>query len=131
MERFIVTESWEMDNSMNAVEEAIRDAGGFVQASDDLRPRVLESARLNRREQRARRMIGKLACMCVVLALALSSIGERLQVMAEGSRPIDSAGVFSMIEAKSLRSNTDVGWGFVEVFTDLRRQQANSFRLST
>ncbi len=126
-----MTESWESSEALELIEAAVREAGGFVQVSDDLRPRVLETSRLVRGEQRARCRIGKMACIAFVLALFISVAGDRMLVSAtHASNPLlmDADGVFSLAEAKSVRGDVDFTWGMVEAFTDLRRRQANSFR---
>jgi hypothetical protein len=116
---------------LDDIEAMIRAAGDYVQASEDLRPRVLESARRQRCERRTQRWMGRLA-MVVVLATVLTASerhrgGEARQTLASvavyrASFPAPPAGSGDV--------SSDVGWGMVDAFTEMRRQQSQALRLS-
>jgi hypothetical protein len=125
-----VTELNDWNESMSEVERMVRGAGGYVQVSRDLRPRVLETARTECGERRARRSIRHLAIVVVLLMVFATPSGRGL----EGARysgllaAVDSQQIFSQAESKVGRGG-DVSWAMVEAFTDLRRQQASVLRL--
>jgi hypothetical protein len=114
------------------IEALVRAAGDYVQASDDLRPRVLETARAQHGEQRAQRWIGQLAACIVLLALFSDGSHSRVSIAGERSKhaavAADANGIFAQVESKLEVGHSDVGWSMVEVFTELRRQQAAAFR---
>lgn len=114
------------------VEALIRAAGGYVRASDDLRPRILEAARLQRHERRAQRWLWRAA----VVVLLLATVGGTLeQGNARSTRPIGivmAAGFdeFFVPTAVASVGATDGDWRMIDAFTELRRQQAQVLRLS-
>ena len=96
--------------SAREVEAMLLAAGGYVRASDDLRPRVLEGARLQRRELRARRLTVPFKAVTLVNHLAdgtlvadLASVGMRAVGFGiENNRPLtDGGGWFFQIFAQS------------------------------
>ena len=113
---------------MSEVEAMVRAAGQYVRASDDLRPRVLETARIERGEQRAQRCLRHLAVFIALLAFFTTighdplkqSIGLRDSVLAVISSRLPSA------ESPAAR-NGSWDWSMIEAFTELRRQQAEVF----
>lgn len=127
-------ESRDWYDPTSEVEAMVRAAGDYVQASEDLRPRVLETARAQSGEQRAQRCIRQVALFVVLLAIFTPSGRHRLET---GDAPqqrslaaADSESMFSRAETIVARSGGDLGWGMVEAFTELRRRQAEVFRLT-
>jgi hypothetical protein len=114
------------------IEAFVRAAGGYVQPSRDLRPRILEIARLECGERRARRWIRQVAASFVLLAVFTLPNGRGLAT-ADSHYPamlasVDANAIFSQAESKVDRSR-DFSWRMVEAFTDLRHQQAGILRL--
>jgi hypothetical protein len=115
--------------SFGDLESLVRAAGAYVQPSRDLRPRVLEAARLESGELKARRHIGRLALCAALFAMLTISGAERP----------DSPGMFhqwTLIAAEAhvdsatgARARGDNGWSLVEAYTELRRRQAEVLRL--
>ena len=127
-----MNESHNWDEPIDEVEAMVRAAGDYVQASDDLRPRVLESARTQRGEQRAQRCIQRMAVYFVLLTVfstsgrhSLETAGTRQQSMLAA---VDSDSIFSRAETTVTRGDGDYGWGMVEAFSELRRRQAEVLR---
>jgi hypothetical protein len=115
------------------VEAMIRAAGSYVRASDDLRPRVLEAARLQHRERRARRWIRQAAI--IVLLLAFASIVGRRELEVEKAGPfgiVATAGFdeFFAPTASVTKRSGDGDWRMLDAFTALRRQQARVLRFA-
>jgi hypothetical protein len=109
----------------------VRAAGSYVRASDDLRPRVLEAARLHCRERRAQRWIRR-AAMILVMLTWLTLIG-RDGLQRERSRPLGivvAAGFdeFFAPTAAANERNADGDWRLFEAFQKLRHQQAQVLR---
>lgn len=114
------------------IEALVRSAGGYVAPSDDLRPRVLETARMVRVEQRVQSGIGRFARWVVILAIFANAVGEQLHVRQSpsASNPImaNADDVFALAESRVVQGGLDVGWGLVEAFSDVRDRQAESLR---
>jgi hypothetical protein len=120
-----------LNEPLDDVEAMVRAAGQYVRASDDLRPRVLEAARLQYGEQRARFCIRHLAVF--VLLLAFLHVAEWHGFDDRESRPngmLVAAGFHEVLypmPAASIRSG-DGDWRMIDAFTKLRRQQAQLLR---
>jgi hypothetical protein len=124
-----MVESREWCESFDDVESLVRAAGNYVQPSRDLRPRVLEAARLESGERQARRCIGRVALFAALLGVfALSGIERpespgafhQLTLVAAAAQTYSTTGV---------RTGSDSGWALVEAYTELRRRQAEVLRL--
>lgn len=121
-----------MRDAFDEIERAVRAAAGYVRASDDLRPRVLESARVQRCERRAQRWIRQAAVFVVLLATVTASIRPTLDSSAFHQANWLFAGsdaIFSHAGAKTAHGG-DLAWGLVDSFTELRRRQADAFNLA-
>jgi len=117
---------------MAELEALLRGAGGYVRASDDLRPRVLEAGRAQSTERRAQRLIRKAAMIIVLLTGLSAAVGHTVD-RAVASHEL----AITAIDARHLHSRAatyaaprgDVAWGMVEAFSELRRRQVAAFRL--
>jgi hypothetical protein len=114
-------------------EALIRAAGSYVRASDDLRPRVLEAARLQHRERRARRWIRQAAVLALLAAFA-TVVGRR-ELDDEKAGPfgiVAAAGFdeFFVPTASVSKRSGDGDWRMIEAFTALRQQQARVLRFA-
>ncbi len=119
---------WDDAERLAEVEAMVRAAGPYVAASDDLRPRVLETARTECGEQRAQRFIRQ-AAVAVILTAILTLSGDRS--LDSASAPLrlaslaDMESIFSRAEASG-----DGSWGMVDAFREVRHEQAQALRLS-
>jgi membrane glycosyltransferase len=79
-----VAESRDYSEPLNEIEALVRQAGNYVRASDDLRPRVLESARAVRNEYRVQRWLWQaafsVALLGMLMAIPLSVISGSTRV---------------------------------------------------
>jgi hypothetical protein len=115
-----------------AVEAAIFSAGGYVRASDDLRPRLLDAVRMDRRERRARGYVRWAAYgLLLVAGMAAhayrqfdASFALRQQLAA-----VSSEAIFLKAIAM-VRPGGDLGWGMVESVSELRRRQADAISMT-
>jgi len=107
------------------VEALVRAAGNYVRPSDDLRPRVLETARAESHERWAQRQIWQVALVVALLGVYSSSVRSRLEVAAPPTGFAFETGEF----AQRAEAAND-GWKMVESFTALRRQHAAMLRLT-
>jgi hypothetical protein len=107
------------------VESLVRAAGNYVRPSDDLRPRVLETARAESHERWAQRQIWQVALVVALLGVCSTSVRSRMEVAAPPSGIAFERGAI----ARRAESGED-GWKMVESFTDLRRQHAAMLRLT-
>ena len=112
---------------IDEIESMVRAARDYVQASEDLRPRVLETAR----SQCGQRCIRQLAVFLVLLAtftVAGSNRLDRPGTFQQGGVFSGDGGIFTRAETRVAQGG-DVVWGMVEAFTDLRQRQAEVLTL--
>jgi len=114
---------------LDEIEALIRTARDYVRPSNDLRPRVLETARLERREQRIQRQFWHIAALIFFCGMLTHSIREMPEVVAAPSNEtaVDASSIFS--SAAAVSPSRDPSWEMVESFTQLRRRQAELLRL--
>jgi len=115
----------------NEIEDLVRAAGDYVQPSRDLRPRVVEGARLRDKDRRAE---GKLAIL-VVAILVVCIVRHPFYHWLTDYRHqscIPSATELHQ-QALQLESQPDVGthWGMTEAFYRLRQYQAHRLGRTT
>lgn len=113
------------------VEAIVRSAGNYVQPSKDLRPRVLDAARLISGERRARRFIHQAALIAALLMWCVTASVDRLD-MRDDLRKLS----FATSSAYPISSNrisggtSGAGWALVDAYTQLRDRQADVLRLN-
>ncbi len=114
---------------MGEVEAMVRAAGHYVRASDDLRPRVLETARIQCGERLAQRCLRHFAVFIALLAF-FTTIGHDHLEQSAGLRDSVLAVIANHMppsETPAAR-NGSWDWSMIEAFTELRRQQAEVLR---
>jgi hypothetical protein len=122
------------DHSCDSLESLIRAAGDYIHPSSDLRPRTLETAQLRFRQQRRFSGVAIAALILAVLLpsgsgqqdplhlfshLSIPAISQSLQDPNSSDRPLSHAA-----GSNTLRAGLDANWMLVDIFTQLRRQQA-------
>ena len=114
---------------LDEMEALIRSAGDFVRASDDLRPRVLENARLQYGERRMRRRFWQSAAVVLFCGIMTSSLLRQSETsLGTGSQA--SAWTNPMLApVEAAVRSSDPSWQMVESFTQLRLRQAQLLRL--
>ena len=117
----------DLSSPLGEVEALIRSAGEYVRASDDLRPRVLENARLQCRERQMRRRFWQAAAVAVFCGLITSSLLRQAEGTAKAQTAAWSNPMLTSVEAAARSS--DPSWQMVESFTQLRLRQAQLLRL--
>jgi hypothetical protein len=99
------------------VEAMVQAAGDYVGASDDLRPRVLESARMRCGEQRARRRLCRVAFTVVFLSVFTAAADRRSEMAPRGPElalaAIDSRALYAQAKVEAADEG-DFGWGMVD-----------------
>jgi hypothetical protein len=125
-----VPDSQDSFESMSDVETLVRSAQHYVHVSRDLRPRVLETARALRAEERASRQIWQAAILVVLLGMLTMSARPRSEslLIAPPTATADSHD-YSSPPGTSARYG-DFNWGTVESFMEMRRRQAELLRLA-
>lgn len=103
------------------LELLVRAAGNYVQASSDLRPRVLESARAQRSDRRVQKYLRRITLCAALVVAAVTGLSKTYRD-AHGNTEAESSGKwgFEQVEAAA----GDGSWGTVEAFTQFRRRQA-------
>jgi hypothetical protein len=115
---------------LHEVEALIRSAQDFVAVSEDLRPRVLEAARDQRTQRRARQRIGKAAALVLALGAFLALIREEAQEVSSTASGENRSPQTWFISSASNPSQEEPAWDMVDSLTELRRRQTAFFRLS-
>ena len=118
------------DSRFEDIEAMVRAAGGYVQVSQDMRPRVLESARLQSGERQARRCVRRVALFAALVAWFTTASIDRLETP-------DSFRQLTLLAARShtyagpdVLSTGDSSWALVDAYTELKRRQAEALRLA-
>lgn len=112
---------------IDELEDVLRSAGGYVRASRDLRPRVLEAARAQRTERRGRLAIRAAAGVLIALTMLTSSLSPRSGQLtfARNGRQFPATSHELFIRAQSLSGiGGDLGWGIVEAFRERSSDQS-------
>jgi hypothetical protein len=110
-----------------AVEAMLLAAAGYVRASDDLRPRLLEAARAQCTYATIRGVVGMLA-ISASLVVFMGSGGRRAEAPSSDEPTLaqtDSQTIYSQAQAKALRSG-GLSWGIVDAFRELRQKQSEA-----
>lgn len=111
-----------------AVEAMLLAAAGYVRASDDLRPRVLETARAQCAHATIRSVAGMLA-ISVSLVVFMGMGAKHHTPAPVNDEPTlaqtDSQAIFSQAQAKAIRSG-GLSWGIVDAFRELRQKQSEA-----
>jgi hypothetical protein len=113
------------------LEAIIRSAGGYVRASRDLRPRVLEAARSQRTERRGRLAIRAAASVLIALTMLSNSLSPRAGQLtfARNGRPFPSTSHELFLRAHALSGlGGDLGWGIVEAFRERSSDQSAALK---
>jgi len=115
-------------DSLDEIETLVRSACDYVRASDDLRPRVLEAARVVRGEQRARWRVCQLAVCALMLGLFIAAARRHAEMPATDLQSGSATGRL-LSQAPPAAATSDSVWEMVDSFTDIRRRQAEVLRL--
>ena len=106
------------------VEALVQAAGGYVQPSDDLRPRVLETARTEVGELRGRRWVRQASLAAAIVGIAVS-----IRTTTGGNEPQigDADAVYEQASQKSVGAG-GFGWALVQAFCELRERQSEKLQ---
>jgi hypothetical protein len=112
---------------MRETEALIRSAANYVRVSQDLRPQMLEAARLNARERNARRVIRRVAVVAVIL---ISSMVSRIdRVRSDGAaRELQTTAAGTLLVSGRVGGIGADAWALVDAFTELRDRQADALQ---
>ena len=106
------------------IESLIFAAERYVRPSDDLRPRVFETVRLERHERRLQRHLAQMAAVVLLMVTAITVV--RQPEVSDRTRAflptVKAMSAESQVEAARFTDHST--WEAVESFTDLRRRQA-------
>jgi anti-sigma factor RsiW len=109
------------------IELLLLSARDYVRPSEDLRPRVLETARTERQERRMQRNLARMAAVVFLMVMVISAF--RQPANAAASQLFSPAMEAVSLEAETSARRHDPSWETVESFTDIRRWQASLLRL--
>jgi hypothetical protein len=124
-----VTESLDSTFEHESIEALIRSAKNYVRASDDLRPQVLETARVRRRDFQFKWRLWLAAVMVSSCGWLMASVLRKQDVESGPTFPtVTSAGQL-VVGVEVAAPSTDTSWQIVESFTQLRLKQARLLRM--
>lgn len=129
-------DSSEQFDSLAELEAMLLSAGSYVRASDDLRPRVLETAKELRRERRICRRLRAMLFTVALSFLCLDAVDTPLrQLLSEPRDPeriVDAEDIYRFSKAQIFADDGDwsdeFGWGMVEAFNVMRLKQSRALR---
>jgi hypothetical protein len=110
------------------IEALILSAKDYVHPSEDLRPRVVETARIERGERGMQRRFWQVAAIVFLCGMLTSPAGER----SESARLRPPAALKAseiLIHVEAAARAADPSWEMVESFSELRLRQAEMLRL--
>lgn len=105
------------------LESMVRAAGGYVHPTDDLRPNTLEAVRSAGRQRRTSCRLGALAGL--VLLLAASGFPDFLLSARLGPAFVQSSELHRRAVQYSVEKGIGTNWALYEVFSEMRREQAD------
>lgn len=108
------------ESDLERLEQTIFNAGSYVKASDDLRPRLVEKAKDRKRQQRiARRWsVGVLAC-AVVWSVSIPVYHSLSPLRDQVTAPFPDEVEKMALELSTQRKRVG-SWGMVDAFTQIR-----------
>ncbi len=114
-----------MNAEFGDIEEMVRAAGGYLEVSDDLRPRTIEEARADSRETSTRSWITVLAMVVVFLAMSAGNLRGRLAStsLLEASVSANCDQLHAVALRKATEANVDPSWSLVDAYSELRQRQ--------
>jgi hypothetical protein len=120
-----VTKHADVHVEFHDIEEMVRAAGGYLEVSDDLRPRTLEDARDERSENSIRSWIAVLAAVVVCLAICTHLVRGRLSSPFKAVTVAGCHQLHAAAEQRAAQTNVDLSWSLVDVFSELRQRQSS------
>jgi len=125
-----VHKSAEWHDEISEVEAMIRSAGDYVQVSRDLRPRVLDRARLASGERRVRRYIRHVGLVAALLTWSVTATVDRMNSASDiRELTLATATVYPTVNAHVNGGAAEAAWVLVDAFTEVRGKQAEVLRL--
>jgi hypothetical protein len=112
-------------DELSEVEAMIRSAGDYVKVSRDLRPRLMDSARMATSERRIRRYIRHTALVAALLTWSVTATIDRMNG-ASDFRELTLA-TASACPTAGIRAGggpDEASWILVDALTELRGKQA-------
>ena len=108
------------------LESTVRGAGEYIQPDDDLRPASLEAARSALKERRLNRRLGSI----VLLVLFFVGTGFPGLLLDSRSGPtfVQSSQLHRRAAQLAVSSDIGASWALYEVYSEIRRDQADRFR---
>ena len=110
------------------IEEMVRAAGGYLDVSDDLRPRTLEEARHERRDSSTGAWIAILAAIFLFAAVYTSQSLGGFSLASPFDTSV-SANAHQLMRTAAQRRTGHVyahtSWTLVDSFSELRQRQAS------
>lgn len=113
------------ENRFDEVEQLVRAAGGYVDVSRDLRPRVLEATRSQNRRSPWRRMLVLFALPLAIFGLVISSTSRQLSGKIEASSTSNRLAALESQADPALYRGA-FGWRLVDALLLLRSEQAEA-----
>jgi hypothetical protein len=113
-----------MFDGLGEVEAMIRSAGDYVQVSRDLRPRLMDSARLATSERRIRRYIRHAALVAALLTWSVTATIDRMNGASDFRELTLTATAVCPTASVRAGGPDDAAWVLVDAVTGLRDKQA-------
>jgi hypothetical protein len=125
-----VHKSAEWHDDISEVEAMIRSAGDYVKVSRDLRPRVLDKARLVSGERRVRRYIRHVGLVAALLTWSVTATVDRMNSASDiRELTLATATAYPTVNSHVNGGAAEAAWVLVDAFTEVRGKQAEVLRL--
>ena len=123
-----MTEPLRASSDFSDLEARIRAAGRYVRASDDLRPAVVEAARVDRWAHQGAVSFAAVAVAVVIATYLASGVSRKAEAhRQEQVESIEAADVWQLDETVRREVRMPVGgsgWAMVEILNSVRDRQA-------
>ena len=124
-------DSCESFDEICEIEAIVRSAADYVVVSNDLRPRILEAARLSSGEKRARRRIRHTGLIAALLAWLLAASIDRMPTAENLQRlTLIATGTCSVSSGDGSVSSGNGAWALVDAYSELRSRRAAALHLA-
>ena len=116
-------QNFEPPHAFTQLESVVRAARGYVQPTEDLRPRTIEAAREASQLGRSRRRLASLTAIVLLLA----ATGFPGSMLSSNPDPAftNSSELHRLAAKSAMKRGVGPNWALYEVFSKLRRDQAD------
>jgi hypothetical protein len=108
--------------SLQQLESMVRAAGGYLQPTDDLRPKALEATRVACQQRRVSRRLGGMALF--ILLVGATGFPDFLFTSQRKLAALEGSELHRRATRSVVENGTEMHWALFEAYSDMRREHA-------